>query len=89
MSGLVANVELSGRGPNSGLLLVHLQPDVGAPLLLYASHISDQRLDDEVETGVFAGFVSMATLALTSGRTLWCSYRPGPEARVEWMSFSG
>jgi hypothetical protein len=84
ITGKVMSIGLSGLGPNSGeLTLVIGLPGKGENF--YAGILDNDHHPDGVEHGVFAGFVSIATLAFSARATVECTYFMKDKARISGL----
>lgn len=75
VEGKITQVSLSGRGPNSGQIVITIQPTgstIGKNLL--CGILGDTRSEHGKEDGVFAGILTMAVLAYHHHLTVAMSY---------------
>ncbi|MFM9847980.1 MAG: hypothetical protein ACKVP3_12570 [Hyphomicrobiaceae bacterium] len=88
VTGKIKSIGLSGFGPNSGeLTLVIGTPSKGQNF--YAGIIDDKKkARDGIEHGVFAGFVSIATLAYAMRANVECTYVETDKARITGLIIS-
>ena len=81
VTGKIKSIGLSGFGPNSGeLTLVIGSPGKGENY--YAGIIDRGGSADGIEHGVFAGYVSIATLAYAARANVECTYVEADKARI-------
>lgn len=80
-TGRIKSIGLSGRGPNSGELTLVIG-SAGKGENLYAGIIDDKNHRNGIEHGVFAGFVSIATLAYSTKSPVKCTYLELDKPRI-------
>jgi hypothetical protein len=81
IKGKIKSIGLSGFGPKSGELTLVIGPP-GQGQNVYAGILDQNHHPDGIEHGVFAGFVSIATLAFSTGATVECTYLEKDKARI-------
>ena len=81
VTGKIKSIGLSGRGPNSGELTLVIGPP-GKGENYYAGIIDKDKSPEGIEHGVFAGFVSIATLAYAARANVECTYVESDKARI-------
>jgi hypothetical protein len=88
IEGVVQRIHLSGLGPNSGELTVAIAPPGKQPMNVYAGIMDDRHSMDPIEHGVFAGYVSIASLAHETGATVRCTYLKRHKERINGLTIS-
>jgi hypothetical protein len=87
ITGMVLGLDASGIGPNSGEITFVIKTDAGPVVEVFAGILgSSNPSADGIEQGVYASFVTIALTAMTTGRSLRCSYLPLDKYRVYNMS---
>ena len=85
--GSVASIQLSGFGPNSGELTLTLKAG-NETVQVFAGIIDAGRHPNGIEHGVFAGYISIASLAMTANRQVRCSYLERDKLRINGLAFA-
>ncbi len=81
VKGKIKRINLSGFGPNSGELTLTIGPP-GNDQNVYAGILDQNHHPNGMEHGVFAGFVSIATLAFSMRATVECTYLEMDKPRI-------
>ena len=85
--GKIKSIGLSGFGPNSGELTLRIGPPGADGENYYAGIIDQGGASDSTEHGVFAAYVSIATLAYSMRATVECTYLEKDKARITGLIF--
>jgi hypothetical protein len=85
IKGKITSINVSGFGPNSGELTIHIGPHGQN---VYAGILDQNHHQDGIEHGVFAGFVAIATLALGTRATIECTYLEKDKPRITSLLIS-
>ena len=80
--GKIKSIGLSGFGPNSGELTLLIGPPGNKAENYFAGIMDRGGESDSIEHGVFAGFVSIATMAYSMRATVECTYVQKDKARI-------
>ena len=86
--GKIKSIGLSGFGPNSGELTLVIGPPGAPGQNFYAGIIDQNHHSDGIEHGVFAGFVSIATLAFSTRASIECTYLEKDKARITGLAIA-
>ena len=86
-TGTVQKLALSGIGPNSGEITLAIMTPEGEVVEAFGGVMSDAGHQDRaLESGVFAGYLTLALGALNSGRPLTITYQTLDIPRISGMS---
>jgi len=80
--GKVKSINLSGFDPNSGELTLVIGAPGAAGENYYTSIIGQARHAGTIEHGVFAGYVTLAAIALSDREWIECTYVEGEKPRI-------
>ena len=87
ITGMVQGLDATGIGPNSGEITFIIKTDAGPVVEVFAGILgSSNPSANGIEQGVYASYVSIALTAMTTGRSLTCSYLPLDKYRVNYVS---
>jgi hypothetical protein len=81
IKGKIKSIGLSGFGPDSGESTLVIGPP-GKGQNFYAGILDQNHQPQGIEHGVFAGFVTIATVAFSTRATVECTYLERDKARI-------
>jgi hypothetical protein len=87
VSGMVQRLDNSGIGPNSGEIILVIQPENGPIVEVFAGILGSTKPPAQgIEGGVYASYVTIALAAMATGRQLSCTYLPLDKPRITGLS---